>query len=327
MKGLFTKSFLLLIALLCGSELVVRVFFARNMSGRFEYGYHPTSGFVERADGTVQLVRAGGRRFHPQSFSRQRPEGTFRIMVIGDSVPRGPSLQASYASLLGDKLRARGINAESFNLAVPGVGARRNQLVLRQALNYQPDLLILHVNNSNEFEDTREWRRAQEFKTWHPKNWPMKSLVFRRLYEMKTEKLFWKWLPSEVRDQAALHDADAEVSASVNEAKVREWDEQVRRVTTESVALTRQSGVPILLLTQVRRENRPDGSVVLDDHGLDTLVRPLVGAGVQFLSMKELLEPQEFKTLFSDGSHLTRAGHIAIAAAIEQHLRESKLVP
>ncbi len=327
MKRLFTKSFLLMLALLCGCELVVRVFFARNMSGRFEYGYHPTTGFVERADGTVRLVRSGGRRFHPQSFSQHRPEETFRILVIGDSVPRGPSLQASYAVQLGERLRASGMKAESFNLAVPGFGARRNQLVLRQALNYQPSLIILHVNNSNEFEDTREWQRAQEFKTWHPKNWPMKSLVFRRLYEMKTEKIFWKWLHEKVRDQAAIRDADAEVNASVNEAKVREWDEQVRRVTTESVALARQSGVPILLLTQAVCLSTKSAQAQLDDNRLDSLVRPLAGDGVHFLSMKELFEGQAYNTLFSDGSHLTRSGHIAIAAAIERHLRESKLVP
>ena len=45
------------IALLVGAELVVRVFFARSMAGRFDYGYHPTAGFVERADGTVRLTK------------------------------------------------------------------------------------------------------------------------------------------------------------------------------------------------------------------------------------------------------------------------------
>ena len=59
-----------MLTLLVGAELVVRVFFARSMSGRFEYGYSPTAGFVEHADGTVNLVHAGGRPFWPQEFSR-----------------------------------------------------------------------------------------------------------------------------------------------------------------------------------------------------------------------------------------------------------------
>ena len=49
------NPWLFLLALFVAGELIVRVFFARNMSGRFEYGYHPTAGFVEKADGTVQL--------------------------------------------------------------------------------------------------------------------------------------------------------------------------------------------------------------------------------------------------------------------------------
>ena len=326
MKGLFTKSFLLLIALLCGSELVVRVFFARNMSGRFEYGYHPTSGFVESADGTVKLVRSGGRRFHPQSFTRKRPSNTFRILVIGDSVPRGPSLQSSYASRIGESLRASGMKAESFNLAVPGYGAHRNQIVLRQALDYQPSLIILHVNNSNEFEDTREWRRAQEFKTWHPKNWPMKSLVFRRLYELKTEKLFWKWLPTEVRDQAAIRDVDAEVNASINEAKVREWDEQVKRFTAESVSMAQQYAVPILLLTQARCERGPDGKFALADHGLDAMTQSLTGKTVSQLSMKETFAGTDLGKHFSDGAHLRKEGHDWLAHAIITKLRREGII-
>ena len=44
----------------------------------------------------------------------------------------------------------------------------------------------------------------------------MKSLVIRRLYEAKTEQVFWKWLPVEIRSQQAVNDADAELSASMN---------------------------------------------------------------------------------------------------------------
>ncbi|MEQ2005769.1 MAG: hypothetical protein ABMA26_03135, partial [Limisphaerales bacterium] len=99
-----TKPFLLCLALLVGAELVVRVFFARSMSGRFDYGYHPTSGFVEQAEGTVRLERAGGRRFFPQQFTRERPADTFRIFVIGDSVARGTSVATSYAGQLGELL-------------------------------------------------------------------------------------------------------------------------------------------------------------------------------------------------------------------------------
>lgn len=327
MNNRLTKSFLLALAVLCFCEVVVRVFFVRNMSGRFEYGYHPTAGIVETADGGVNFVRAGGRRFHPQSFTARRPEGVFRIMVVGDSVPRGPSLQASYAAQLGEMLRAKGVKAESFNLAVGGFGARRNQLVLKQALRFQPSLIVLHVNNSNEYEDEREWRRAKEFQSWHPKNWLMKSLVIRRLHEMKTEKAFWGWLPAGIRNQKAVNDADAEVLASMDEARLREWDKLVAKTTAENVALCRQAGVPLILLTQARFERNKVGSERCVDHGLDALIEPLAGRETLFLSMKQAFASQPLESVFSDSSHLKKEGHEALARAIADLLERERMLP
>lgn len=311
-----TKAFLFAFALLCASELVVRVFFARNMSGRFDYGYNPTSGFEEHADGTVKLVRAGGRRFHPQSFKQQRPEGVFRILVIGDSVPRGGSLASAYAAQLGDLLNQRGLKTESLNLACAGYGARRNQVVLQQALKYQPSSVVLHINNSNEYEDEREWRRAQEFQSWHPKNWLMKSLVLRRLYEMKTEKIFWEWLPPEIRNQRAVNDADAEILASMDQKKIREWDERVRRKTAEDIELARHAGAKVVLVTQARLEREAGGGVALNDYGLDELVRPLLGRDVLHVSMKQVFARTDTPAIFADSAHLRPEGHKLLAAAI-----------
>jgi len=165
-----SKAFLLFLGVLLAAELIARVFFAQTLSGRFDYGYAPRAGFVEHADGRVDLVRAGGRRFFPQSFTMHRPADTFRIMVIGDSVPRGKNVASSYAGQLGTLLNDSGIRTESLNLCVPGFGARRKQLVLEQALKYEPSLIILHVNGSNEFEDEREWKRHEEFQSNHPRN-------------------------------------------------------------------------------------------------------------------------------------------------------------
>jgi hypothetical protein len=47
------------------AEVIARVFFAQDISGRFEYGYNPQAGFNERADGTVELFRAGGAALPP----------------------------------------------------------------------------------------------------------------------------------------------------------------------------------------------------------------------------------------------------------------------
>lgn len=320
MKAWFRNSFLLALALLVTAEGVARVLFARNLSGRFDYGYHPTAGFVEQPDGTVNLVRSGGRRFRPQSFAATPAAGTFRILVIGDSVARGPSLEGAYAWQLAEQLRARGIPAESFNLAVAGNGAHRNLIILRKALDYHPSLVILHVNRSNEYEDEREFKRSQEFKSWHPRNWLMKSLIVRRLYEAKTEKVFWEWLPPQVRSGRGVNDADAEIAAALNADTQHRWDERVRSYTAESVALARARGIPLLLLTQAFNENDNVGHRQLNSYQLDVIAGALAGQGVYHLSMRDILAPLDYKALFADTSHLRADGHKVIAEAIVRKL-------
>lgn len=317
-----TPAFLFAILLLGLGEIGARLFFAADISGRFEYGYHPDAGFDERRDGTVKLFRAGGRRFHPQSFPRQRPPGTFRVFVIGDSVPRGPSFKGAYPWLLGKELQQHQVQAESVNMALPGYGARRCQVVLRKALEFQPSLIILHVNDSNKYEDEREFRRSQEFKTWHPRNWPMKVFIFRRLYEAKVEKVFWRLVPEQIRLKFAASDADAQVAANPDPEEVRARVQLAQETTAASVALARAHRVPLLLITQCRLW--PDGaeSCYFEDHGLDDLGRSLAGEGVYHLSMKDVFsnlpDPRPY---FSDSGHLKQSGHLLLAQAIVRKIQ------
>lgn len=316
MGRLLTPAFVLALALLLLGEVGARVFFAHSVSGRFEYGYSLDAGFVEHRDGRVELIMAGGRRFYPQSFQKKRPPEVCRIFVIGDSVTRGPSLKQAYPWFLEKELQRRGVRAEVLNLGVAGNGVRRSRLIFLKILEYDPSLVILHLNNSNEYEDDREYRRAQEFKGWHPRHWPMKVFIFRRLYEAKTEKVLWRLLPQEIRQRFAASDADAEVAASQNPEKWQEWQKRVAEVTLANVALARERRVPLVLLTQCRvglQGGNPGG---LRDEGLDELARNLAGPGVLHLSMKELFASTDLKEYFQDSAHLKVAGHQLLAQAL-----------
>ncbi len=317
MKKLFSSAFLLALGLLLAAELGVRLFLPHDVSGRFSYGYDPDAGFVESGDGTVKLVRAGGRRFHPQTFSRRRPADTWRILVIGDSVPRGPNIKAAYANKLQEVLKVDGIKAEVINLAVPGYGARRTQIVLRKVLEYDPSLIILHLSDSNEFEDEREFRRRQDFQGWHPKHWPMRVFIFARAYEMKTEKVLWKLVPDQIRQQTAVNDADAELQAAADRTQQLLWKERVWQTTKETVALARQQGIPIVLVTQVTLHYDESGKKWLDDHELDALAHSLEGPGVYPLSMQQVFSTlMPVTSYFVDSSHLTLIGHEVMARAL-----------
>ncbi len=319
-------SFLLAAGFLCAGELLVRLLGDDHLTGRFDYGFHPTAGFQESTDGTVQIVRVAGRRFLPQSFPQQRPPGGFRVVVIGNSVAYGPGrLEDSFPWLIGDRLRAQGVAAEGINLAVVGNGARRNQIVLRQALRHQPSLIVLQVDASTEWGDEIDLRRRDEFQGWHPKHWLMKSRLVRRIYEWKTEKLYGDWLPDEVRAQEGVNDLYARMRAQFRteppQAQVAR-DERLKATIRESVALARAAGVPVLLLAQAALERPATGPARLNDGGLDAFTQSLAGDGVGHVSMKKIFEPLPAESLFIDHLHLLRAGHDAIAAAVVTSIRE-----
>lgn len=322
-----TRSFLLFLAILVGAELVTRFCFTRTMEGRFDYGYHPTAGFSEESDGTVQLQRSGGRRFFPQTFEKKRPAGVYRVMVIGDSVARGKSVEESYTGQLEKELRARGIQAECINLSLPGFGARRKDLVAQQALKYEPNLIILHVGASNEYEDEREWRRRDDFNSLHPKNWLMRSLVLRQFYEMKTEKLYWQWLPLKVRNQTGDLDVDAELRASADEAMLEKWKTLVKEVTQQSVQRMQSAHIPSIIVTQASKKKDAAGTFFLDDSAVDDWTAGLVSADVARVPMKSVIAPNQIASIYSDTNHVRLEGHRLIAQAIIRTLQEKGWLP
>ncbi|MBM3844899.1 MAG: hypothetical protein FJ405_01260 [Verrucomicrobia bacterium] len=321
-RAWITRSFLVVAGVLIIAEGSARIFFGRSFEGRFDYGYHPNAGFDDSTRGSVRLFRAGGRRFHPQTYAADPAPGVSRILVAGDSVPRGPSLAASYAKQLEDMLNSAGAPAEVWNLAVPGYGARRIQITALRALRYKPSLLVLHLNDSNEFEDEREYRRSQDNKGWHPRTWLMKSLVFRRLHEAKTERIFWEWLPEKVREKSGLSDVDAEVAASAKGETLDRWNARVHEITRETIAKAMAQGTSVLLITQRSVVKDSSGQLSFVESRLEEFAASQTNRHVGMLSMRSVLQAENLSEMFADGSHLRAAGHTRIAQAIRQKLIE-----
>ncbi len=308
-----TKSFLFFAALFLGLEGLARLAFNDTFVGRFDYGYHPTAGFVELGE-RVDLRSAGGRRFWVQSFSNPKPAGRFRIFTVGDSVARGNAVELAYPHLLGEMLRAQGHNVESINLSVAGYGVRRRLVVLEQALKYQPDLIILHLNHSNEYEDEREWRRAQDAKSWHPSQWLRKSYIIARLDEAKTERLFWK-LPTGMRSVREVNDHDAELAAEQHGEQGKVWDRFFRDKTADTVRLLQAKGVPVLLLS---KGGLDASRKHLDDFGQDAFIAERIGTGVYMASTRQVFArlPNPDPYFSRDGIHWKPEGHRLMAEAL-----------
>ena len=102
--------------------------------------------------GTVTFeVNALGLREGPD-LPRNKPAGTRRILVVGDSIVfgLGVDLPETLAKRLQAELHARGVEAECIGVAVSGYDALQAVELLRtKGLSLQPDLIVLAYNHTD----------------------------------------------------------------------------------------------------------------------------------------------------------------------------------
>jgi lysophospholipase L1-like esterase len=91
---------------------------------------------------------ANSHGYFDNEYSDRKAEGTFRIIVIGDSVAQGLGLKpgASFGKVLEKQLNGASKNGEKFEvivLARSGYSTSQELIVLQdEALKYEPDLII-----------------------------------------------------------------------------------------------------------------------------------------------------------------------------------------
>lgn len=97
-------------------------------------------------------VATNSAGFRDREYSREKPKDTFRIIGLGDSIMFGWGVNdgAAYLDLLEQRLNIEPQkHFEVLNFAVPGFNtAMEVSLFEHKAIEYQPDLVIVHfVNN------------------------------------------------------------------------------------------------------------------------------------------------------------------------------------
>ncbi len=120
--------------------------------------------FVETtdADGRVVMVNAPGKLkvFNAQSFPRDKPAGTFRIVTLGGSTVYGHPFddKASFSAWLRELLPAADPSHawEVINCGGISYASYREVVVLQEVLQYQPDLVIVY-SGPNEFLEQRTY--------------------------------------------------------------------------------------------------------------------------------------------------------------------------
>ncbi|HEY0781554.1 MAG TPA: hypothetical protein VGE98_03800, partial [Thermoanaerobaculia bacterium] len=148
-----------LVALLA-AELMVRLLGAAPMiyaiqKGRFQLSHNPKIGY-EPVPLTYQGRELSFYDYRGASNSLgyrdvehavAKAPGTYRIVVLGNSVAAGLGVdrfEDTFPPILGELLKARGLQAEVINLGVSGYNPQQQVETLKdRGLQYQPDLVLV----------------------------------------------------------------------------------------------------------------------------------------------------------------------------------------
>lgn len=307
-------AFVCAAALLLLAELLDAIVEPHVLGKRFLFGYGTDIGFVRLGEDRIGLRRTPGREIWDQQYAITKVPGNARIIVIGDSVARGGSYESSFAGQLGELLGQQGRPSQVWSLCAPGYGSRRKHLLAQEALRYQPDLLIYHLNVSTEYEDEREWQRYQDLASWHPKNWLGKLPLLGSMKQTKTEKFFWQWFSTQARQRAGVHDSAARLDALRAKSNFDEWLPPMVQQFEQTLAMAKAANVPVLVLA---RASVDPSKEALTDHGLDRIAADHISvARVAFVSSKQTFDAEPIAKVFADGAHWHDYGHRLMAAAL-----------
>jgi len=297
-------------------EATARFGYRESPGERNAFGYSYDAG-VEVSQSFVSISRAASRGFWPQRYPAVAPQGTKRIVLVGDSAARGPSLERSVGEGLRKCLGEHyGIRAEVWNLSSPGYGSRRKAIVVRRALEFRPDLVVYNAGITTEYEDSREWERYVEYHSWHPRHWVDQLPFIGRVKLSKVERLYWEWLPEQVRNASLEDPLASRIAAIADKTNTGFWTPLMLSNLDATADEVTRSGARLVILV---RSHFDFGAGQIGDHGLDDIIAPRYTSrpGVTVASERALLSPHlGAAKLFSDSSHWTDAGKEVVACGL-----------
>ena len=149
----------------------------------------------------VTTILTNSRGFRDSDWSREKPAGTSRIVILGDSMAFGLGVEQdqTFPSVLENMLQREGERYEVLNMAVPGYNTLQEvELFREEGSFYEPDQTILQ-SLANDWENIT--RVKQLFDTMHtrmPKEPPyspaVEKAVFEQLWlEMRNMTFEDKW--------------------------------------------------------------------------------------------------------------------------------------
>jgi lysophospholipase L1-like esterase len=203
LKGISVTLAALLVALgIC--ELAVRLIGSAPevfhvQEGRFRLSHNPLIGYElvpnYQSDHDGLMVdfaeKANSLGFRDREHEVKKPNGTYRILILGDSITQGwmiASRDDIFSSVLENRLIAAGRQVEVLNFGVNGYHTRQEVETLREkGLQFEPALVIVAYCVNDMFLDSGgihrdlERRRDQQAKIKIPRVL-FKSALFRQVW-------------------------------------------------------------------------------------------------------------------------------------------------
>jgi len=226
---------------------------------------HPL--FVRDDDGVrYRIPKSRQTHFRPESFLADKPAKEFRVFVLGGSTVQGRpyALETSFTTWLELSLRAADPERSWEVINCGGVSYASYRLVpiLREVLNYQPDLIIVCTGH-NEFLEDRSYGHIKTAPA--ALSWPMRKVASLRVYNV----LRGGWL-SLTQDEKADErpklgpESDAMLDWKGGMARYHRDEKWRQGVITHFahnleriVAICADAGVPLVLVSPVSNLDWP----------------------------------------------------------------------
>lgn len=255
--------------------------------------------------------------FHQQSLPAFKKNNELRIFTFGGSVSRATAT-ANYSYYLQENLNLSDPNHHwsVINLSADGFGSKRMLLLLKTIFPLKPDLVILHVHGSNEYEDERDDAYSKELHTG------LNGIILQSHLLVLLKKTY-AYLSA--TGSPAVSDAENEMIASQSPSNQQRWLNSIDYHLSQMLRLCKQSDIPVILVGRAEKLEGMHGYLSKRADQINKVLKKYTGPNTTYFSTADQFLEAHPKAhgkdlLFSDETHWTERAHRQIAEKLQIHL-------
>ncbi|HEY4475828.1 MAG TPA: GDSL-type esterase/lipase family protein [Candidatus Paceibacterota bacterium] len=259
------------------------------------------------------FYKINSRGFRGDEFAPKKPEDSFRIIAIGDSITFGLLVeeQVAYYRLLKSLLEKEfpGLNIEVLSAGVPGYTTYQGlELLKKELLGYEPDIIIAYFGANNEFATNlytdREYARLTAVA-------PLEKLS----RQLKTAALLKEVIKLTTGLEFFPREAGNPRSKTVR-VPAKDFGDDLNRITS----LVKSAGAKPVLVVPPHSSKNLSRQPLAEEYA--KMVRS-IGSGAALVDADKIFKESGADQFFAaDDVHLNEAGHKLLAEALFQVIRE-----